>query len=108
MTAATAVTATFERQRFTLTAGTSGIGRGTVTSSPPGISCGADCSEAYVISTTVTLTAAPALGSIFTGWSGCDSVSGARCTVMISAARSVNASFLGLPLGSVVGTHGKK
>jgi len=45
----------------------------------------------------VTLTATPAIGSVFTGWSGCDSVSGTRCTVTMNRQRSVTAEFLGLP-----------
>jgi uncharacterized repeat protein (TIGR02543 family) len=101
MTAAVSVTAGFDRQRFTLTVGKSGLGRGTVTSSPAGIDCGSDCAELYLSDTAVTLTATPAVGSIFTGWSGCDAVSGRRCTVVMSAAKSVNASFLGLPLGGL-------
>jgi hypothetical protein len=32
--------------------------------------------------------------SIFSGWSGCDTVSGTTCTVTMNRARSVNASFL--------------
>ena len=68
---------------------------GSVTSSPPGISCGTDCSEAYAIDTVVTLTAS--LARCFTGWSGCDSVSGATCTVTMGSARSVTATFVGMP-----------
>jgi len=98
MTAATTVTATFDRQRFTLTVNKAGIGNGTVTSSPAGIDCGATCSAAYDSSTVVTLTATPAFGSIFAGWSGCDAASGTTCTVTMSAARSATASFLGVPL----------
>ena len=41
----------------TLTVGKSGTGSGTVTSSPAGINCGSDCSEAYASGTSVTLTA---------------------------------------------------
>jgi hypothetical protein len=44
-----------------------GSGAGTVTSSPPGINCGTACSMQFV--TDVTLTAAPATGSTFVGWS---------------------------------------
>ena len=53
--------------------------RGTVTSSPPGINCGAHCSARSASGTVVTLTATPALLSVFTGWSGCDTVSGRSC-----------------------------
>jgi len=93
------VTAKFDLQRFDLTVAKSGIGRGAVTSSPAGIACGSDCSDSYVNGATVTLTATPALGSIFTGWSGCDAVSGSRCTVVMTGERSVNASFVGIPIG---------
>jgi hypothetical protein len=55
---------------FTLTVTRQGTGGGTVTSSPAGISCGSDCSQSYVAGTTVTLGAAPNLGSRFDGWSG--------------------------------------
>ena len=47
-----------------------GSGTGTVTSSPAGISCGADCEEVYPSFTKVVLTATPSPGSTFTGWSG--------------------------------------
>ena len=43
-----------------------GNGAGTVTG--PGISCGTDCSEAVFLSTLVTLTPTPAVGSSFAGW----------------------------------------
>ncbi|CAN5867248.1 hypothetical protein BH18ACT6_BH18ACT6_10000 [soil metagenome] len=47
-----------------------GTDTGTVTSSPTGINCGTDCTEAYSNGTVVTLTATPAAGSTFAGWSG--------------------------------------
>ena len=43
----------------------------------------------------MTLTASPKL--LFSGWSGCDLVSGPTCTVTMAKARSVTASFLALP-----------
>jgi hypothetical protein len=42
----------------------------------------------------VTLTVRPDLLSVFTGWSGCDSVSGMTCTVTMSVAKTVTANFL--------------
>lgn len=86
------------KPQFVLTARTAGPGRGTITSHPSGIDCGADCSESFVSGTTVTLTAKPAFGSLFTGWSGCDAVSGDSCLVTMRGERSVTATFLGLPV----------
>jgi hypothetical protein len=77
---------------YTLTVTKTGTGSGTVTSSPAGISCGTDCSQAYASGTVVTLNAVPPSGSTFTGWSGSCSGSGA-CQVTMNAARSVGAAF---------------
>ncbi len=98
MTNARSATAIFMLKRFQLTISKTGIGKGTVTSSPVGINCGSACFSDYVINTTVTLTASPATGSIFTGWTGCDAVTGDSCTVRMTAAKSVAADFLGIPL----------
>jgi uncharacterized repeat protein (TIGR02543 family) len=57
---------------------------GTVTSSPAGIDCGTDCEERYLPDTIVTLTAAPAPGYAFTGWSGACAGTG-PCTIAIVA-----------------------
>ena len=70
MTSDKAATATFAQQQYTLTVTKAGTGSGTVASNPAGINCGADCSEVYNHGTSVTLTATPALGSTFEGWSG--------------------------------------
>jgi len=88
-----AVTTAIYTIRFTLTVSTTDLGSGTVTSSPAGINCGSTCSGSYLSGTTVTLTAAPALLSGFGGWTGCDSVSGDKCTVSMDSARSVTADF---------------
>ena len=63
------ITATFALN-FTLVVTRAGTGNGTVTSTPAGINCGADCDETYPGGTMVTLTAAAAGDSTFTGWSG--------------------------------------
>jgi len=70
-----------------------GSGSGSVTSDPAGVDCGPDCSETYVSGTVVTLMAAASEGSTFAGWSGCDTVSDTTCTVTISEAKSVVATF---------------
>ena len=53
---------------YALTVTKSGTGGGVVTAT--GINCGADCSELYASGTSVTLTAIPAGGASFAGWSG--------------------------------------
>ena len=96
MSAARSVTASFTTTAaasYTLGVIRSGSGSGTVSSSPAGISCGADCSEPYASGSVVALTATPASGSSFAGWSGACSGTGA-CSVTMSAARSVTASFI--------------
>jgi uncharacterized delta-60 repeat protein len=67
-------------------------GNGTVRSAAPGIDCGVRCTAAFDPGTQVTLTATPAPGSRFAGWSGCASAT-ATCVVALHAATSVTASF---------------
>jgi hypothetical protein len=98
MNASKSITTSFTLQRFVLTVEKPGVGQGTVTSSPEGIACGSACAASYDYGTTVTLTATPALGSLFVGWTGCDAVSGATCVVAIKDARSIAANFVGVPL----------
>jgi len=86
------------RTMETLMVTRSGLGTGTVTSAPAGINCGTTCSTTYLDGTSVTLTATPGTLSVFIGWTGCDSVSGATCTVTMSSGRTVNAEFLGVPM----------
>ena len=84
----------------------SGTGTGTVVSAPAGINCGVDCQEAYGSGTLVTLTASPASGSRFTGWSGgCSGTS--ACTVVGNAAVTVTATFNTMPKGLVRNGKGK-
>ena len=80
-------------ESFTLTATKAGSGSGTVSSSPAGIACGADCSEPYLSGTTVTLTATPAADSTFTGWSGGGCSGTGPCTVIVTANTAVTATF---------------
>ncbi len=55
---------------YNLAISKAGTGTGTVTSNPEGIDCGSACDTDFAENTVVTLTATPALGSTFAGWSG--------------------------------------
>ncbi len=77
----------------TLSVTKSGGGSGAVSSSPAGIDCGGTCSHAYDDGTSVTLSATPAAGSTFAGWSGGGCTGSGGCTVTISADRTVSATF---------------
>lgn len=76
----------------TLSVVRAGDGSGTVTSDPSGIDCGADCSEGYEAGTPVSLTATPDAGSVFDGWSGDCSGTGA-CQVTMNGPHDVTATF---------------
>lgn len=89
---ALSVLASFERNPR-LTVGRIGTGAGTVTSSVAGIDCGEDCAEAYPPGTIVTLTATPARGSYFGGWSGSNCIGLDTCTVTLDDSRPVLALF---------------
>jgi hypothetical protein len=78
---------------FTLQVTKNGTGSGTVTSSPSGISCGTTCSRSFSGGTTVTLTAVPASGSVFAGWSGGGCSGTGSCTVQINNNVAVTATF---------------
>jgi hypothetical protein len=85
--------ARFEIER-SLTVTRSGVGSGTVTSSPlTGIDCGAICSAVYLDGSVVTLAAIADADSIFTGWSGDCAGTGAEVDVTLDAARTCNADF---------------
>jgi hypothetical protein len=85
--------AAVEPEEFELTVSKGGEGEGTVTSSPAGIDCGSECSASFEAGTEVTLTASPAAGSEFGGWTACDAESEGKCEVTMSGARAVEADF---------------
>ena len=74
-------------------------GNGSVSSSPPGISCGSGtCTHEFKEGKTVTLTAHPAPNNHFVEWSGldagsCASATAPSCEVSMSAARSLSGEF---------------
>ena len=93
ITGATDVTATFTLDKHTLTVSRDGAGTGKVESTPAGIDCGGDCSEVYDYGSQVTLTAAPAAGSTFGGWSGGGCSGTGNCVTTITDITNVTASF---------------
>ena len=90
------VTATFNSVPagdHALSVAKTGNGSGTVTSTPAGIACGTTCSAAFPAGSSVTLTAAPAAGAAFAGWSGAGCSGTGTCVVTMSADQSVTATF---------------
>lgn len=79
----------------TLTVTRSGNGSGTVTATANGIACGSDCSATAANGSSIVLTAVPATGASFTGWTGCDAPAGATCTMSMTASKTVTAIFDG-------------
>lgn len=69
-----------------------GTGSGTVTSLPAGINCSTSCIASFAAGTNVSLTALPASGDRFSGWSGPCAGSGS-CDLMMTSDNFVTASF---------------
>lgn len=96
MSQAQSVTANFSSLppgSYQLTIDDTGTGAGTVTSSPAGINCGADCIQSFTAGTAVKLTATPEVGSSFAGWSGPCGGTGS-CTVTMNRAQTVPVTFV--------------
>ena len=89
MSSARNVTATIN-PGIPLTVGVTG--NGTVTLDPGG-TCSGGCTIKYISGSTVTLTPAANGTDYFIGWTGCDSVSGTICTVVMTTSKTVSAAF---------------
>ncbi|HEY4780056.1 MAG TPA: PKD domain-containing protein [Solirubrobacterales bacterium] len=99
ISAAKSVSAKFApalKPKFKLTVSETGLGAGTVTSSPSGIACGPACEAEYEEGTSVALVANPGAEAEFKGWSGACTGTGA-CEVTMSQVRSVGAEFAPAP-----------
>lgn len=87
----------YDLQLFTVGVTANGTGSGRVDADTGQISgctsAGGTCSDSYITGSTVTLVAAPDSGSSFTAWTGCDNPSGNTCTVSVTSARAVTATF---------------
>jgi DNA-binding beta-propeller fold protein YncE len=81
----------------TLKVSTSGPGQGAVKSDPAGISCPGACQGEFNSGAVVTLSATPAPGSAFAGWSGASCPGTGTCQVIPSGGATVNAEFILAP-----------
>ena len=93
MDQARSVTATFTLNTYLLSVTKNGTGSGSVASSPVGIDCGTDCSQAYNYDTLVTLSVTPDTGSTFGGWFGTSCTGTGECAITVDQTRSVAATF---------------
>jgi len=69
------------------------VGAGTVSSAPSGITCPTTCSATFNLGTSIGLTASPVVGHMFVSWTGCDSMTGSACSLLLNANRTVTATF---------------
>jgi len=99
------VSAEFFRGAVSFRVSGGGTGSGTVTSSPSGISCSMSAGQASGTCVTeflpggwLTLTAVPALGSVFTGWVGgmCDQRTSATCSGTVENGRAFTTATFGV------------
>ncbi|QQO57050.1 MAG: IPTL-CTERM sorting domain-containing protein [Thiohalocapsa sp. PB-PSB1] len=78
---------------YTLTINNQTPDQGTITSNPPGIDCGMDCTEDYEKGTQVRLLMTPKPGFQFGGWGG-DNCNIVRNVVTMNAANTCEAQFV--------------
>lgn len=96
LSGATTVTPTFSTSAsYQLTVAKTGsdAAAGSVTSGDALINCGSTCSASYASGSSVVLTAVAGGSGAFSGWTGCTLVTGNVCTVAVTGAASVSASF---------------
>ena len=92
ITADTTISAAFALDELSLIVTRGGNGAGTITSSPAGINCPGTCDFVFTANQVVSLTAAAAGSSNFTGWTGaCTGMT--TCNVTMDAAKTVTATF---------------
>ena len=101
MSQARTVGATFEpitAANFALTVAVTGSG--SVVSGPAGINCGSACSANFAAGTTVTLSATPAAGQMFSNWTGACTGAQPTCTLQLTQARTTQAVFAAAPVAT--------
>ena len=89
---------------YTLTISRIGSGTGTVTSGAGEIDCGSTCATDLASGSSIELTAHPAAGSSFSGWTGGGCSGSAPCTVSISGPTTVTATFVTTPVDPIAPT----
>lgn len=102
MNTAKSVAATFtQTPQATISIANVGSGAGTVVrSAGEAINCGNNCTETLPIGALITLTATPALGSTFAGWSGSTCAGTGTCSFNLTANTTVTAQFNSISGGS--------
>ncbi len=85
--------AVFAPPTSTLSVNLTGNGDGIVVSNLPGIACGTECRQALPTRTALTLSAQPAPGMLFLGWSGACSGYALTCSVTMIGDQQVGAGF---------------
>ena len=81
-------------QQATLTVAMNGSGSGGATSADGDINCPQNnCSYNYFVGWPATLQPIPNPGSVFAGWSGCDTTSGYQCNVVVLSNRTATVTF---------------
>ena len=78
---------------YPLTVQITGANAGRVVSNPGGINCGASCEYGFESGSTVTLQATDPPNADFNEWGGACSGSAATCTVSVTQARTVTATY---------------
>ena len=73
------------------------VNNGNVSSNTGGINCGVVCSSTFNQGASITLTATPNAGFLFTNWTGACSGNTTSCTVTMDAAKTVGAVFTAIP-----------
>lgn len=79
---------------FPLALSVAGAGKGQVASGAAGLACASTCEAELLAGERVSLSADPAAGSTFAGWSGGGCEGTGQCVVTMSQARTVSARFL--------------
>ena len=82
---------------------------GSIVTTPAAISCGTGCTSAtadFLDGSQVQLTAAPITGATFVGWGGACSGTATTCTLTMTGAQSVTATFVGAAASTTVSGGG--